>query len=146
MGRPRDLNELIAKVTYQSPTEPRTDLSAMATINEIPHSRPPGEAGHEPDLTFHALADMAAEVDAMGEPAFLFEPVVVAGDYGVMSAEDKAWKTWGGLDAAVSAASGLPWMGKFPCHCPGTVLVFYGEGGRRKVVRRIRAIAMSKGL
>ncbi|MBL1084217.1 AAA family ATPase [Streptomyces actinomycinicus] len=98
------------------------------------------------ELTFHSLAAVAAEVDAAGPPRWLFKGVIVAGDYGVMSAEDKAGKTWAVIDAAVSCAAGLAWFVEFACEDPGPVLVFFGEGSRRKAVRRIRAVAESKGL
>lgn len=40
---------------------------------------------------------------------------------------DKAGKTWAVLDAAVSVASGTPWLGRFACQ-QGSVLVYAGEG------------------
>lgn len=99
-----------------------------------------------PELIFRSLADIAREVDEAPPPSWLFEPVIVAGDYGMLSAQDKAGKTWATLDAAVSCASGLPWMGQFAAGICGPVILFYGEGSPRKAVRRIRAIATSKGL
>jgi hypothetical protein len=105
---------------------------------------PPASANR--DLTFHPLAEVAKEVDAAGPPRWLFKGVTVAGDYGLLSAEDKAGKTWATIDAAVSCAAGLPWLGEFACEDSGPVVVFFGEGSRRKAVRRIRAVAASKGL
>ncbi|MEU6388800.1 AAA family ATPase [Streptomyces sp. NPDC046939] len=104
------------------------------------------DTGPAPDLVFRSLAEIAREVDEAPPPSWLFEPVIVAGDYGVLSAEDKGGKTWAGIDAAVSCAAGLPWMGQYPCGQSGTVIMFYGEGSARKAVRRIRAVAASKGL
>ncbi|GAA2448492.1 AAA family ATPase [Streptomyces macrosporus] len=98
------------------------------------------------DLVFRPLSEYAAEVDASGPPRWLFRDALVDGDYGMLSAEDKAGKTWALLDAAVSCAAGLPWLGRFGCEKPGPVIVFFGEGSKRKAVRRIRAIAVSKGL
>ncbi|SFD61763.1 AAA family ATPase [Streptomyces aidingensis] len=100
----------------------------------------------QPDLVFRTLAEVAADVDSRPPRPWLFEPVIVAGDYGVMSAEDKAGKTWAILDAAVSCAAGLPWLGQFPARAPGPVLVFLGEGSDAKLLRRIRAIAAAKDL
>ncbi|NJP28075.1 AAA family ATPase [Microbispora sp. SCL1-1] len=97
-------------------------------------------------LPIRSLADIAAEVDARPPRPFLFQPVWAAGDYGVMSAQDKAGKTWAILDAAVSAAAGLPWLGEFPCQTSGGVLAFLGEGSDAKMLRRIRAIGAHKGL
>ncbi|MDO0937403.1 AAA family ATPase [Streptomyces sp. DG2A-72] len=95
---------------------------------------------------FHSLAEVAAEVDAAGPPRWLFKGIVVEGDYGILSAEYKAGKTWAILDAAISCAAGLPWLGQFECEASGPVIVFFGEGSKRKMVRRARAVGKSKGI
>jgi len=92
------------------------------------------------------VADVAAEVDSAPPVGFLLRPVWPADAYGVMAAEDKAGKTWASLDAGVSVASGTPWLGRFACETPGPVLIFVGEGGKRKMVRRLRAISAARGL
>ena len=97
-------------------------------------------------LQFRSLADVAADVDGRPPRKFLFERVMVAGDYGVISAEDKAGKTFSGLDAVVSCAAGLPWLGRFECQSPGSAVAFLGEGSDAKMLRRIRAIGEHKGL
>lgn len=112
----------------------------------LDETREPDETAPQPDLVFRTLAEVAADVDSRPPRPWLFEPVIVAGDYGVMSAEDKAGKTWAILDAAVSCSAGLPWLGQFPASHPGPVLVFLGEGSDAKLLRRIRAVAASKGL
>lgn len=99
-----------------------------------------------PDLVFRTLADIAADVDSRPPRPWLFKPVIVSGDYGVMSAQDKAGKTWAILDASVSCAAGMDWLGLFPAGDPGAVLVFLGEGSDAKMLRRIRAVARAKGL
>lgn len=100
----------------------------------------------EPDLVFRTLSDIAADVDSRPPRPWLFQSVIVHGDYGVLSAEDKAGKTWAMLDASVSCAAGLPWMGAYPSGAPGPVVVCFGEGSDAKFVRRVRAVAASKGL
>lgn len=97
-------------------------------------------------LQFRSLAEVAADVDGREPRKFLFERVMVAGDYGVISAEDKAGKTFSGLDAVVSCAAGLPWLGHFECQSPGPAVAFLGEGSDAKMLRRIRAIGEHKGL
>lgn len=104
------------------------------------------EPVREPDLVFRTLAEVAADVDSRPPRPWLFKPVIVSGDYGVMSAEDKAGKTWAILDAAVSCAGGLDWLGIFEAGDPGPALVFLGEGSDAKMLRRIRAVATAKGL
>ncbi|UQT61490.1 helicase RepA family protein [Streptomyces durmitorensis] len=114
--------------------------------NPAPASVTAADAESVPDLVFRKFADIAADVATREPRQFLFEPVMVHGDYGVMSAEKKAGKSWGGVDAAVSCAAGLPWLGEFPCRTAGAVVFFYGEGSDAKLTRRIHAVAESKGL
>lgn len=77
---------------------------------------------------------------------FLFSPIWPAGDYGTVLGPFNAGKTMALLDAAVSAASGTPWLGQFPVGTPGPVLMFLAEGGIHEATRRGRAIAASRGL
>lgn len=111
-----------------------------------PREQPQPQDWSPASLVIRPLAEVAAEVDARPPRPWLFNPVWPSGDYGIISAEDKAGKTWAILDAAISAAAGLPWLGYFPCDAPGPVLVFLGEGSDAKIVRRMRAIGESKGL
>lgn len=97
-------------------------------------------------LGLRPVGDIAVEVDAAGEPAFLFNPVWPSDAHGVLGAAWKVGKTWITLDAAVSVASGTRWLELFPCDNPGPVVMFLGEGGARKMTRRGRAVAHSKGL
>jgi hypothetical protein len=97
-------------------------------------------------LVIRSFGDILAEVESRPPRRHLFAPVWPGGDYGVLSAEDKAGKSLAMGDAAVSCAAGLPWLGEFPCHSPGPVLWFAGEGGDAKTARRVVAIAEHKGL
>jgi hypothetical protein len=106
----------------------------------------PEERRRAPCLQFHDVADLATEVDAAGEPRYLLRPVWAEDDYGVLGAVDKAGKSWMAADAAVSIASATRWLGIFDVDAPGPVLLFVGEGGRRKIVRRMRAICSERGL
>ena len=93
-----------------------------------------------------SLAELEREVAAMGPPRWLFRGVWASEDYGVVAGSAKAGKSWACLDAAISAASGIPWLGRFEADLTGTVLYFAGEGGKRKILRRSHAICESKGL
>jgi AAA domain len=66
--------------------------------------------------------------------------------YGVVGAEDKAGKTWSVGDLAVSVATGTPWFGSLAVGTRGPVTMFLGEGGERNAIRRLNAIAASKGV
>jgi len=102
------------------------------------HRRPSWRSAHS--------GEVAARVAAAGEPRWLIQGLWPADAYGVLAAQEKAGKTWAALDLAVSVACGRPWLDHFPCPSPGTVLVFLGEGEERATVRRIQAIATSRGL
>jgi AAA domain-containing protein len=97
-------------------------------------------------LEVQSFAELAAEVDARGPRQWLIRGIWPAGDYGVHGAEPKAGKTWNALDLAVSVASGTPWLGLIDVDQSGPVLVFAGEGGAGNIVRRVRAIAESRGI
>lgn len=99
-----------------------------------------------PALEFVTFAELAAQVDAEGPRKWLLRGVWPAGDYGVHAAEAKAQKTWNTVDLAVAVASGTPWLGSIPVDVQGPVLMFVGEGGRANLVRRVRAVAESRGL
>jgi hypothetical protein len=97
------------------------------------------------ELAISSYGEVAARV-AAGEPRWLIQGLWPADAYGVLAAQEKAGKTWAALDLAVSVATGRPWLDHFACPSPGPVLLFLGEGGERATVRRIAAIATSKGV
>lgn len=100
----------------------------------------------EPKQIFYRLGELISEVDAMPPPSYLVEGIIPQGDYGVMSADPKTGKTFLVMDLALSVASGTAWVGRFNVTNTGPVLIFVGEGGKRKIVRRMRAIARHKGI
>ena len=91
-------------------------------------------------------AELVRRVEAMGAPRWLFRGVWAADDYGVVAGSAKAGKTWTAIDAAVSAASGTPWLGRFESDLTGPVLYFLGEGGERKAMRRAQAVCREREL
>jgi len=98
------------------------------------------------ELAISSYREVAARVAAAGEPRWLIQGLWPADAYGVLAAQEKAGKTWAALDLAVSVATGRPWLDHFACPTSGPVLLFLGEGGERATVRRIEAIATSKGV
>lgn len=131
-----------------------TDLEAL--LNVMAEQREANAAGtcragaEDEDwgaaLGLRPVGAIAAEVDAEPPPRWLFRPVWPGGSHGVLAAGWKVGKTWLMVDAAVAVAAGTPWLGLFPVEDPGTVLVFLGEGGRRKMTRRGRAVAAHHGV
>jgi hypothetical protein len=118
---------------------------------EVVDLRPTASRARRPsapaaELAISSYGEVAARVAAAGEPRWLIQGLWPADAYGVLAAQEKAGKTWAALDLTVSVACGRPWLDHFACPSPGPVLVFLGEGGERATVRRIQAIAASKGV
>lgn len=100
----------------------------------------------QPELQFHVWGKVVERVRNAPPPRYLFQGIWVEGDYGVVSAQDKAGKSWAMGDAAISCASQTSWMDTWACEVGGPVIICFGEGSERKQVRRLEAIARSKGL
>jgi hypothetical protein len=118
---------------------------------EVVDLRPTASRARRPsapaaELAISSYGEVAARVAAAGEPRWLIQGLWPADAYGVLAAQEKAGKTWAALDLAISVATGTPWLDHFACPSPGPVLVFLGEGGERATVRRVEAIASSKGV
>lgn len=114
----------------------------MSRFNDLqglaPTSAAPEVLGPFPAMR---IGEMAALVDAAPTPRFVIRRLLVEGDYGVLAAEKKFGKSLAMADAAVNVAAGGSFLGTHPVDVQGPVLLFAGEGGRRKIVRRTRAIA-----
>lgn len=106
----------------------------------------PIDDGIDHALVIEDLAVIAARVDAAPDPGWLARPIWPADAYGVIGAENKAGKTWLIIDLAVAVASGGAWLGRWPVDQAGKVLLFLGEGGERKMLRRVRAVADHYGI
>lgn len=133
-------------------TTPSTDHTGS---DHLDHTSPeqsdhyiPGEDTGEdqPELMFRSWRTILRRVASQPKPRFLFGGIIVEGDYGIISGLDKIGKSFVMGDAAVSLASGTPWMDKFEVDEPRPVIMCVGEGGERKLVRRLSAIAAHKGL
>jgi AAA domain len=129
------------------PTGPLEEASGGEVVDLRPAtSRARHPALPAAELAISSYGEVSARVAAAGEPGWLIQGLWPADAYGVLAAQEKAGKTWAALDLAVSVASGQPWLDHFGCPSTGPVLVFLGEGGERATVRRIEAIAASKGV
>jgi hypothetical protein len=87
---------------------------------------------------------LAAEAEAP-EPRFLVDPFLQSDDYGTYAAKPKVGKTWFASDLAISGATGTPLFGALSVPSID-VLLFAGEGGRRRVLRRLDAIARARSI
>jgi hypothetical protein len=128
------------------PDGPLEEPSGGEIVSLRPASRARRPALPASELAVSSFGEVTARVAAAGEPRWLIQGLWPADAYGVLAAQEKAGKTWAALDLAVSVASGRPWLEHFACPSPGPVLLFLGEGGERATVRRIQAIAASKGV
>jgi hypothetical protein len=97
-------------------------------------------------LEIISAAELVRRVRSAPPVGWLVKPVWPADAYGILAAEQKAGKTWSGLDLVISVASGTPWMGMYEVDRPGMVLAFLGEGGERKMERRLAAICAARDL
>ncbi len=126
-----------------------TDRLRLLDEPSVPDARNGHDPAHDgplPGLGFIRLDALAAKVDAAPPVGFLASPVWPSDAYGILAAQQKAGKTWATLDLALSVTSGGKWLDTYPIQRTGTVLVCLGEGGERKMLRRLRAIAAWKGL
>jgi RecA-family ATPase len=97
-------------------------------------------------FTVRSIGEMCAAVDGRPAPQFVVRGLLIEGDYGVLGAQHKFGKTWIATDLGVNVAAGGSFLGVYPIDKPGTVIVFAGEGGERKIVRRSRAVAAHYGI
>ncbi|MGE3376616.1 MAG: AAA family ATPase, partial [Vicinamibacteria bacterium] len=79
-------------------------------------------------------------------PSWLIEALWPHAAVAVIGGQPKSWKTWLGLDVAVSVASGTPCLGRFAVPSPGSALVYLAEDALRDVRKRIECLARSRGL
>lgn len=133
-------NDIAEYLAAGGQVEDMTPVEAPGDVEPATADAPPVR------LQFQTVAELCAEVDAMGPRRYLVRGLWPAGAYGVHAAEPKAGKTWNGLDLAVAVAAGRPFLGEFPVDTSGPVIVFAGEGGKGSVVRRLRAVAAAHGV
>ena len=126
-------------------------LAAGHVIDElvpVGEEKPPPDDEPPPSpvggLELFHVNEVIARVAARGPRRYLFRGLWSEGDHGVIGAEDKAGKSWMGLDAAVSVASGAEFLGFIPTDVTGPVVVFLGEGGESKTVRRLLAVCAER--
>jgi hypothetical protein len=142
-----EFNAASEAISRGEPVEPRVRRvleRASSKHDEAPPWEPVEERGAKlppPVLIFRSVGEVLAEVDAAPRPTFLARPVWPSDAYGVLGALWKAGKTWLVLDLVIAVLTGGEWLGHYPVERQGPVLMFLGEGGPRKMTRRLRAIA-----
>lgn len=149
-----DAGELAARSQAASNAATRLDVARAGTLGPVPTgtTRPDPAPRHingatqepeapPPALTFETYGALRRWAATSEDPGWLARPVWPADAYGVIGAENKAGKTWAICDLMVAKAAGTRWLGAFDVDRPGRVLAFLGEGGRRKIHRRLAAVS-----
>ena len=129
---PRDTS---AKVTSREPDWVRDEPGAVG-----PNGKPDASAVLN-SLAFHDLREVLRSIVDAPPARYLARPLIPSDAYGVLAAAWKAGKTWIALDLAVAVSGAKAWLGAYAIELPGPVLLLLGEGGPRKMVRRLKAIA-----
>lgn len=79
-------------------------------------------------------------------PKWLIRDLWSSGAVGLVGGTPKSYKSWVGLDMAVSVASGTPCLGTYPVETPGRVLIYLAEDALSSVRERVAGIAASRGI
>jgi AAA domain len=89
----------------------------------------------------------AADLDEP-DPArrWLIEPLWIYGGVGTIGGLPKSYKSWMGLDMAVSVASGTPCLDTFAVQDPGGVLLYMAEDAAPVVKARLLGLCRHRGL
>jgi hypothetical protein len=78
-------------------------------------------------------------------PNYLAEGILTAGNLALVCATGSSLKTWMVTDLAVSAATGRPWLGRFPIKRQGEARLIDWESGDYEMRRRLQAVGKGKG-
>jgi len=84
--------------------------------------------------------------DLGASPGWLIEEWWTAGSHGIIAGEPKSWKSTLAMDAAVSVASGKPFLGQFPVHQQGPVIIVQNENATWIIKERMGAISCHRGI
>lgn len=113
-----------------------------------PGEPPPGRFEDEapPAAQRRALEiiESAAIFAELEEPDYLIDGVIRRASVNEIVAYGQSGKTWFGVNALLSVAAGVPWLGRFACK-PGKVLFVDYESGVYESRRRLKANATALG-
>ena len=79
-------------------------------------------------------------------PGWLIEGWWTCNSHGIIAGEPKSWKSTLAMDAAVSVSSGEPFLGKYPVHNPGPVIIVQNENADWIIKARMAAISLHRGI
>lgn len=96
-----------------------------------------------PPLPVVRIGEIAVDDTA---PKWLIRDLWSSAAVGLVGGTPKSYKSWIGLDMAVSVASGTPCLGRYPVETPGRVLIYLAEDALSSVRERVGGIAASRAL
>ena len=114
----------------------------LKTLKEV---REYEEKVHGSGFEFEALS-MSEFRNEKYEFEWLIDGKMISGMNLVVAGGSKSLKTTVSLDAAISLATGTPWLGEFNIPKPRKVLFIAGEGGGAELQRRVLVIENEKGV
>jgi len=95
-------------------------------------------------LLISSYGDLMSNISS--EPGWLVEGFWTRESHGIVAGEPKSFKSILTLDLAISIASGEPFLGQFPVHHPGPVLIVQNENSDWIMRDRVHKIISHKGL
>ena len=88
-----------------------------------------------------------SQIESEAQPRrWLIEGLWGPQSVGFLAGHPKAYKSWLGLEMAVSVASATPCLGTFPVREPGRVLIYLAEDSLEALRGRVAAITRYRGL
>lgn len=118
---------------------------AVSTPCRIDISVRTAEISSNAASTWPVVQASQLECDSNYKP-WLIERLWSAHAVGFVSGPPKSFKTWTVLEMAVSVATGLPFLGAFPVHITGPVLLYAAEDPAAALRLRLLALAQNHGL
>jgi hypothetical protein len=98
----------------------------------------------EEDKGFRVV-DASTIFAPLEDPRYVIGRVVPRSSIVLLAAYGSSSKTWQGIDACISVAAGVPWMGRFVVEQGPTCFVDF-ESGSYELRRRIQSVARARGL
>lgn len=119
----------------------RLVLTASKAVNSKPAQQGiEEEATQKPGVTW--LSEVVSQ--PIPRPRWLVKDIWTIGGCGFISGAPKSYKSWLGLDLAVSVATGTPFLGDYRVPKPGPVLYLQEEDDLLLVMERLSAIVEAK--
>jgi hypothetical protein len=127
-GRQDELKRLLTEAT-----------KAVASRSEETKEKLEQEGGDYPDIV--NLMDAIAKYEP---PKWLVQDLIADESVGFIAGQPKSFKTWFGLDLAISVATGADFLEYFKVHDPGPVLYIQAEDGPAMIKLRAAKVLPNK--